>query len=100
MTLAELERAINSKIRVDKVKAQEQATFDYILADLIGKSVSRIYASTNKIPSIEEVYTSLFNSEEIKQQKQKQKTELSTLRFKLFANSYNSKFNKEAQKIK
>lgn len=96
MTLAELERAIESKRRVDKLKAQEKASFDYILADLIGRSIARTQSSANKMPEIGEAYPTLFDSEEIKQKKQEKKVELSALRFKLFANAYNDKFKKEA----
>lgn len=97
MTLAELERAIESKRRVKKIEAQEKASFDYILADLIGRSVGRIYSSATKIPEISEVYPSLFDSKVIEEKKQEQKAELSALRFKQFANSYNKKY-KEAAK--
>lgn len=93
MTLAELERAINSKRRVEKVRAQEKASFDYILAELIGRSVARIQSSANRMPEIGEVYPSLFDTEEIQQKKQEKKAELSALRFKLFAESYNKRFS-------
>lgn len=91
MTIAELERAISSRQRVEKLRAQEKASFDYILADLIGRSVSRIYSSSAKLPAIEDVYPSLFNSEDIEQKKQIRKDELSALRFKQFANNFNAK---------
>ena len=63
MTMAELERAIESKKRVDKLRLQEKATFDYTLANLIGKSISRIYSSSNKMPDISEVYPSSTKTE-------------------------------------
>ena len=97
MTLAELERAIESKRRVKKIEAQEKASFDYILADLIGISVGRIYSSATKIPEISEVYPSLFDSKVIEEKKQEQKAELSALRFKQFANSYNKKYKEVAK---
>lgn len=93
MTLAELERYINSYRRREKARAQEQASFDYILADLIGRSIGRIYSSATKIPEISEAYPSLFDSEEIKEQKAAKKAELSALRFKQFANFHNNNFN-------
>lgn len=99
MTLAELERAINSKRRVERLKAQERASFDYILADLIGRSIARTHSSANKMPEISEVYSSLFNSEEMKQKKEEQKAKLSALRFRQFANAYNDKFKKEAANV-
>ena len=48
----------------NSLEAQEKATYDYILADLIGKSVSRLYSSSNTMPDIAEVYPSLFDSKE------------------------------------
>ena len=97
MTLAELERIFESKKRVEKAKAQERATYDYILADLIGRSVSRIYSSSAKLPELSEVYPLLFNSQEIEEKKQETQAELSALRFKQFANSYNKKFEEVAK---
>ena len=94
MTLSELTRAIESKKRVDKVRLQEKANFHYILANLIGKSISRIYSSSNKMPDISEVYPTLFDSKEIEEKKQENKNKLSALRFKQFADSFNSKFKK------
>ena len=60
MTIAEFDRAIASKKRVEKMRAQEQASFDYILADLIGRSIGRIYSSNTKLPELAEAYPSLF----------------------------------------
>lgn len=99
MTLAELERTLNSKRRIEKLRLQEKANFDYILADLIGRSIARIQSSANHMPDISTVYPSLFDSQEIQEKKQEQKAELSVLRFKLFAESYNKKFkSREVQK--
>lgn len=98
MTIGELERAIRSKQKAIKAKAQEQATYDYILAELIGRSVARIYNSSNKMPEIAEVYPNLFDSAEIEERKQAKKAELSALRFKQFANSYNQRFKEVAKK--
>lgn len=92
MTLAELERALASKRRMMKAQAQEKASFDYLLANLIGKSVARIYSSTVTMPEISEVYPSLFDSQEIQEKKREQKAELSAIRFKLFAKSFNDRF--------
>ena len=79
-----------------KVEAQERASADYILADLIGRSVARIYSSSVNYPELGEVYPTLFDTKEIEQKKQVKKMELSAIRFKQFADSHNSKF-KEAQ---
>lgn len=92
MTIAELTRAIQSKIRVRKQQAQEKASYDYILADLIGRSIGRIYSSSTNLPDISTVYPSLFDNNEIEEKKAAKKAELSALRFKQFADSYNKKF--------
>ena len=98
MTLGEVVRAIESKKRIHRLEAQERATFDYALADLIGRSISRIHSSSNSMPQISEVYPSLFDSAEIEQKKQEKKDELSVLRFKQFAQSFNSKFKEVGKK--
>lgn len=97
MTFAELGRLISSKKRVQKQQLQEKASFDYILADLIGRSVSRIYNSSNNIPDIATVYPTLFDSKEVEQKKQEKRDELSALRFKLFADSFNKNFKEVAK---
>lgn len=98
MTFAEVFRAIESYNRTKKAQQQEQAYFDYILADLIGRSVARIHSSTNKMPDVEKAYPALFNDEEIQEQKQRKQAELSALRFKQFANSYNKRFLEVGEK--
>ena len=89
MTLAEVIRAIDSYRRRYNQRERQQAAFDYILADAIGKSVSRVYSSSNKMPELYELYPSLFESEEIKAQQQAKRDELSVLRFKQFAQAHN-----------
>lgn len=98
MTLAEVNRAANSKIRMTKIEDEKKASFDYILADLIGRSISRLYSSSGKMPSLSESYPSLFSKEEEVKTIQQKKNELSALRFKQFANSYNNRFNGEVAK--
>lgn len=98
MTIAEIERAIASKKRIMKVQAQEKASFDYILADLIGRSIGRIYSSATTIPEIATAYPSLFDNQEVEEKRAEKKAELSALRFKQFAQSFNKKFKKEEGK--
>ena len=97
MTLAEAIRAIESKKRQMKTQAIEKASFDYILADLIGRSISRLHSSSNHMPQIHEVYPSLFDSEKIEAHKQRKQMELSALRFKAFAQSHNNKYKEVAK---
>lgn len=98
MTLAEVDRAVKSKIRMIELEDQKKASYDYILADLIGRSVARIYNSANKMPTLSEAYPSLFNKEEEENAIKNKKDKLSALRFKQFADSYNKKY-KEVAKV-
>ena len=92
MTFGEVERAVASKQKLEKLQAKEKAAFNYILADLIGRSISRMYSSSNKFPEITEAYPTLFEVQEIAEQKQEKINKLSALRFKLFAEAHNAKF--------
>lgn len=92
MTLAEIERAIEAKKRAE----QRRASFDYTLADLIGHSVARAYNSNNKMPALYDAYPSLFDKEKEEEKLQEAKDEVSALRFKQFANSFNKKFREVA----
>ena len=100
MTISEVERAMLSRKRVLEREVRQKANFDYILADLIGRSVGRIYSSTTNIPDIYTVYPSLFNSQEIEEEKAQRQAELSTIRFRLFAKAHNDKYNQEVAKNK
>lgn len=93
MTLAELKRLLASKSRMKKARDQERASFDYTLSELIGRSVARIYSNTAKMPSIEEVYPTLFDdAKQIEEQKAAKEAELFALKFKQFAAAHNKKF--------
>ena len=98
MTIAEITRMAKSKQRTTITASKERAMFDYLLADLIGKSVSRIYSNSARMPELYEVYPSLFEQEDIEEKKQEQRDALSALRFKQFAQSYNKRFKKEEAK--
>jgi hypothetical protein len=74
-----------------KRREQRKASFDYILADLIGRSVARVHNSSNKMPTLAEAYPTLFDKEAEEEEIQKKKDELSALRFRQFAQSYNKK---------
>ena len=101
MTPGEVTRAIESRNRIIKIEAQEKATYDYIQAQLIIKGVSICLGDKTAFPSLHDAYPGIF-AEVIEEQKQKaeeQKLQLSALRFKQFAQSYNDRFkNKEVPK--
>lgn len=93
MTFGEVFRAVESYNRTKHQEQKEHAFFDYVLADLIGRSIARTQHASNKMPEIEKAYPTLFNSEEVQEQKRQKQAELSALRFKQFANSYNKRFS-------
>lgn len=91
MSIAELDRYFQSRKRVQLEQAKEKAYFDYILADLIGRSVSRVYSNKATMPEIYEVYPTFFDGKEAQEQKQEKLAELSALRFKQYANFHNKR---------
>ena len=94
MTLREIDNAIRSKNRVRKIEAQERASFDYAHATLIIKGVGIALGSKQEFPSLEEAYSGIFEDlvEQKRDELQEKKDELSALRFRQFAQSYNNKF--------
>lgn len=98
MTFAEIQRAVDSRIRIQKTEAQHRATYDYILANLIIKGVSKVLGDKSDYPTIESAYPGIFDdiAEAQRAKVEEQKMNLSALRFKQFANSYNERLkNKE-----
>lgn len=91
MTLAEINNHIESYKRIKHREAQEQATHNYILADLIGVSVGRLFKN-QQYPDIGKVYPMLFDTEEIQEQKAQQQTKASAIRFLQFAQNHNQRF--------
>ena len=69
MSLAELGRYFKSRRRIEEIEQQQRASFDYILADLIGRSNARLYSSSAKYPAITDIYPSLFDKEQIRASK-------------------------------
>lgn len=92
MTCGEVARAIESHNRRYKQESRERACFDYVLADLVGRSISRIHSSSASMPELYECYPSLFESKEIQEQRAEKQAELSAIRFRLFAETHNKKF--------
>lgn len=91
MTIAELIRAVDSYKRRYRTQERQRAAFDYLLADAVGRSVARIYSSSARMPKLYEMYPSLFESEEIQEQEQARRDEISALRFKQFAQAFNKR---------
>ena len=97
MTPGEIIRLAASRQRIRRLEAQERASYDYILANLITKGIGITLGSKDSFPTIEEAYPGVFDDlvEKRNEEVQKQKMSLSALRFKQFAQSYNKKFKRE-----
>ncbi len=97
MTIGELDRFKDSKKRQEEHRRKERATMDYALALLIGRAVAGS-SEENPFPELYEVYPTLFFEEHKRREETEadRRTELSALRFIQFAESFNSKFDKEA----
>ena len=103
MTLAEIKRAVESKIRIEKRETQQKALLDYIHAVLVGRSVGRFLVKEPlPYPTVEEAYSSLFVDEakQREEEKAKKQAELSALRFRQYAAFHNEKYKKEVANSK
>lgn len=89
MTVAEIERYMEGATWRYKMKAQ----FDYILADLTGISIARVVSKGATMPTIEEVYPTLFEAELKKKREEEIRITNSTNRFMEFALKHNAKIN-------
>lgn len=92
MTLAEIDRAIKSKVRVMEIEAKRQAINDYILADLIGFSVGRVHSRSIKMPALEDAYPTLFKTAEEQERKEQNQVERFKAQLLQFTNSHNKKY--------
>lgn len=90
-TISELGRLAASYHRSRKAELQEKSSLDYTLADMIGRSVSRIYDSSNTLPNIEEVYPSVFDKEAVEQKRKERQAEELAIKFNQFVNAFNQK---------
>lgn len=101
MTPGEVIRLVESRVKMRKIESQERASYDYILAGLIVKGMSRLLGDKEEYPTLYKAYPGVFD-DVMKQQEEElhqQKMNLSALRFKQFAQSYNNKFkDKEVPK--
>ena len=92
MTIGEVSRYIDTKNKLRKQEAQEKASYDYILASLIAKGISISLGAKDTFPSIYEVYSEVFDDviKQKEEEKQEKIMQLSALRFRQFAQSYNN----------
>lgn len=96
MTIGELERKTASCQRLELYRLKEKATFDYTLAMLVGRAFGA--SEENPFPDLYDVYPKLFEDDIQRREEEEsaRKAQLSAIRFMQFANSFNSKFDKEA----
>lgn len=97
MTLAEFDRFVESQRRIKDREAKEKAYYDWVLGDLIGRSMGRIYSANNHYPKIYEAYPTIYDKEEMERKEQERRDELSALRLQEFLKSFNEKKNKKKE---
>ena len=90
MTIAEINRAIASKERQDRIKSQERAFMDYKLANLIA-----VFLGNDNPPAFLKYYSFLFEEEVADAIEQEQRTAESEAAFINFAAAFNQKFHSE-----
>ena len=61
-TFKQVKRYAESYASREKIRMQEQAFFDYQLANIIGTSVARLFSSNVEYPSIEQFYPGIFDN--------------------------------------
>lgn len=91
MTLAELARAFESARRRLRAEQQQRAIYDYRLADLIGRSVARLYSKTATLPELSEAYPKLFDDEKMAEAKAELEADRFAAQLRAFAAAHNSK---------
>lgn len=64
MSYGEIIIYINAFNERKEIELKQTASNVYILADLIGSSVSRLFGKGNKMPEIKKVYPSLFQTKQ------------------------------------
>lgn len=98
MTIGEVNRSVESYNRRKKEEAREKANLDYTLALLVGRAMSCTMSKEATFPEIYEAYPSLFDAQQIEEERQAARDTASAIRFKLFADSFNST-HKGGQKV-
>lgn len=89
MTLAEVERFLQSFKRREDRRLKEKASFDYKLAGLVGVSFGRYFSKNFDFPEIYEAYPSIFSKEEVEEARIKDRQEKSIQNLMNFVKKYN-----------
>ena len=95
MTLAELARAFDSARRRMQAEQQQRAIYDYKLADLIGRSIARIYSKTASLPELTEAYPQLFDDDKMAEAKAEREAERFAAQPRAFAEAHNNRMEVE-----
>ena len=91
MTLAELTRAMEAARRRELAEQQRRAVYDYRLADLMGRSIARIYSKSVTMPELSEAYPNLFDNEQMAEAKAEREAERFAAQFRAFAAAHNKR---------
>lgn len=93
LSLGEIARRLESYQRVKERNLKEQASFDYVQANLIAKLVGKILGDKSETPKIEDVYPTLFKEEvETEEEQVQSSSEKDAIAFMRFVQQFNKKF--------
>ena len=89
--MAELVRAVESARRRDKAEQQRRAAYDYRLADLVGRSVARIYSKAATLPELSEAYPGIFDEELLEEARAEREAERFAAQLRAFSAAHNKR---------
>lgn len=92
MTIGEIIRAADGINWRHENERKEKAYFDYTLAILITKGISKLLGDNKDFPEIEDAYPDIYQLTE--EEVIKRKTQKSVKNFLNFANNFNANFKK------
>lgn len=91
MTLAELIRAMEAAKRRELAEQRRRAVYDYRLADLMGRSIARLYSKSAAMPELSEAYPQLFDDEQLAEAKAEREAERFAAQLRAFAAAHNAR---------
>lgn len=97
-TLAEITRSVEAHNKQQLQEMEQQAFFDYQLANLIGSSVARLISKDAKFPKMHEVYGFL-DTEEHRQARQEQERKQKLSQYREYMMALAKTHNKKADEV-
>lgn len=81
--------------RRELAEQRKRALYDYKLADLIGRSMARLYSKTAALPELSEAYPQLFDEGQLAEAKAEREAERFAAQLRAFAAAHNDRLEVE-----